>query len=127
MPGIVIGVERVHEEHFVSDLFVACEPEVEINLFVVLPQLRLLVRLLQLVVPLLRCLALVLLVFRCRLGSMHLAAVLNLHLDARLAVYPVDDVVALVQVALYHLDLREWLAQLLVVAVTIEDYNLKVL
>ena len=127
MPGIVIGVERVHEENFVPDLLVACEPEVEIDLFVILPQLRLLVRLLQLVVPLLRCLALVFLVFRCRLGGMYLAAVLNLHLDARLAVYSVDDDVAVVQVALYHLDLREWLAQLFVVAVTIEDYNLKVL
>ena len=52
LPGVEVGVERVHEENFVPNFLVIRETEVEVDLFVVFPDFTLLVGLLHLIVAL---------------------------------------------------------------------------
>jgi hypothetical protein len=129
LPRVVVGVEGVHEKHLISYLLIAIEPKVQVYLLVVLPDLALLVRLLQLVVPLLRLL-LVFLALGGGLGDVEVGPVVRLlllHVQLRLAVDAVHYYVVVVQVALDHLDLRVRLGELLVVAVTAENDNLEML
>ena len=131
LPRIVVGVERVDEQHLVPDLTVARQPKIEVNLPVVLPDLTLLMRLLQLIITLGLSFLLVFLALGGRLrGRLRISSArrrFHLHLKLRFPVYSIHYDVIVLQVALNHLYLRVCLVQLFIIAVSIENHNLKVL